>query len=79
MKKTKGIGPNNLGVSKAAVKNAYGDPAMTKKMGNTYSDSGSAMPQSKYYAMLAANMRENPGMSSEEAGIIAAEDIKKQK
>ena len=52
---------------------------MTKKMGNTYSDSGSAMPQSKYYAMLAANMRENPGMSSEEAGIIAAEDIKKQK
>ena len=39
MKKTKGIGPNNLGVSKAAVKNAYGDTAMTKKMGSAYGDS----------------------------------------
>ena len=91
MKRSKGIGPNNLGVSKAAVKNAYGDTAMAKKMGmgaesyggamankNDYGDGGSAMPASKYYAMLNDNM-EKFGMSSKEAGIKAAEDIKKEK
>ena len=45
MKKTKGIGPNNLGVSKAAVKNAYGDTAMTKKMGSDY---GSMVESNKF-------------------------------
>ena len=90
MKRTKGIGPNNLGVSKAAAKKAYGD-GITKKIGmgaesyggamankNDYGDGGSAMPASKYYAMLNDNM-EKFGMSSKEAGIKAAEDIKKEK
>lgn len=36
MKKTKGIGPNNLGVSKAAVKNAYGKTMVNK---SAYGDS----------------------------------------
>lgn len=36
MKKTKGIGPNNLGVSKAAAKNAYGKTMVNK---SAYGDS----------------------------------------
>lgn len=36
MKRTKGIGPNNLGVSKAAAKNAYGKTMVNK---SAYGDS----------------------------------------
>jgi hypothetical protein len=90
MKKTKGIGPNNLGVSKAAVKKVHSN-TMAYKIGmgaesyggamankNDYGNSESMANASKYYAMLNDNM-EKFGMSSKEAGIKAAKDIKKEK
>ena len=48
MKKTKGIGPNNLGVSKAAVKNAYGKTMVNK---SAYGDS---MAESNKFAKAVA-------------------------
>ena len=115
MKRSKGIGPNNLGVSKSAVQNqnkgyaggftaakqVSNDNAEVKKKEqpdasgkkppkdpkqtmagsmaekSNYGDSGSAMPASKYGAMLAANIEK--GMNPTEAGKQAAIDIKKEK
>ena len=48
MKRTKGIGPNNLGVSKAAAKKAYGD-GITKKMGMGAESYGGAMANKSDY------------------------------
>ena len=59
MKKTKGIGPHNLGVSKAAVKKAYGDTTMTKKMGMGAESYGGAMANKNDYGNSGSMVENN--------------------
>lgn len=59
MKRTKGIGPNNLGVSKAPAKNAYGD-SMTKKMGMGAESYGGTMTNKSNYEESSSMTKFNP-------------------
>tara|TARA_Y100000114_G_scaffold119317_1_gene113981 strand:- start:309 stop:575 length:267 start_codon:yes stop_codon:yes gene_type:complete len=61
MKRTKGIGPNNLGVSKAAAKKAYGD-GITKKIGMGAESYGGAMANKSDYGDSGTMTKFNPAL-----------------